>query len=274
MSDEPPLIGERFDEELIHGYCWKSGNEEELAILVAKLLLGQHRHVRKIMEGVSSPNPSFTKTMVEHTLNKLAPSSDAAKLHRDGWLFQIIAWIGIRIADRGQLLISPPHDRPADKGFDALVIKLSKDSATPVAMMICEEKATENPRNKFQQQVLHEFRDCKSGARDAEIKSELTTLLEASVADEDVDEFLDLVMWQRERAYRVCLTIPESDPDNTYLSKLFKGFDDEVDGSVSQRRAETFHVEQLRDWMDRFAEKVTEQLKSMKGGAWCTIRNR
>ena len=261
---DQPLLASRFDEAIAHGYSWNFGDEDVLATLVAKLLLGQHRHVRKILEGVSTDTPTSSAMMIQTTQKKLSPPNQKGKEHRDGWLFQLIAWIGVRIVDRGQLLISPPHDRPADKGFDALVIVLEEGTFKPLSMMICEEKATDNARNKFQQQVLSEFRDCKAGVRDTEIKSELTTMLEAShVDDDEVDQFLDQVMWRRDRAYRVSLTTTNISPDEESRAGLFKDFDDVIPGASSLRRAETFDVDNLRKWMDDFATKVSQKLTEL-----------
>jgi hypothetical protein len=260
----PPLLAQRFDEAIAHGYSWIFGDLNVLAELVSQLLLGQHRHVRKILEGVTTANPNSSEMMIESTQKKLAPTTEKGKEHRDGWLFQLIAWIGVRIVDRGRLLISPPHDRPADKGFDALIIELEAGSHQPVSMMICEEKATDNPRNKFQQQVLSEFKACKAGERDTEIMSELTTMLEAShINDNEVDRFLELVMWQRDRAYRVCLTTTGIDPDEQSRARLFKDFDDVIPGAATLRRAEMFQVDDLRVWMDVFAAKVAQKLAEL-----------
>ena len=268
---QPPLIHKRFDEDIAHGYSWCFGDEDVLANYVAKLLLGQHRHVRKILEGVSSPTPASSEAMIQVTLNKLAPVSHKPqtlkklKEQRDGWLFQLIAWIGIRLVDSGKILISPPHDRPADKGFDALVIVLDEGTRTPVSMMICEEKATDAARNLFQRQVLEEFKDCKEGKRDPEIKSELTTLLESSHIDEtEVDDFLELVMWNRDRGYRVSLTTTGIEPNMKSRKKLFKDFDDTIPGPASLRRAEMFQVDDLRGWMDSFSVKVAKEVEKLR----------
>ncbi len=269
---EPPLIYERFDEDIAHGYSWCFGDEDLLANYVAKLLLGQHRHVRKILEGVSTPTPTTSEEMIRVTLQKLAPESENPKTLqklkelRDGWLFQLMAWVGIRLVDSGKILISPPHDRPADKGFDALVIVLEEGARNPASMMICEEKATDRARNLFQQQVLNEFKECKDGKRDTEIKSELTTLLESSHVDEAlVDGFLELVMWKRERSYRVSLTTTGINPDEKSRKKLFKNFDDIIPGPASLRRAEMFQFDNLRLWMDCFSVKVANEIDKMRG---------
>lgn len=263
LTNSNPLEHERFDEAVAHGYYWRFENRDVLAGYVAQLLLGQHRHVRRILEGTASSAAVPSTAMLQATLNKLSPQTPKQKEHRDGWLFQMIAWIGLRISDANQILVSPPHDRPADKGFDALAILLDKKTGSPKSMMICEEKATTNPRNKFQQQVLAEFEVCKRGERDCEIRSELTTLLEASnVEDSQVDGFLENVMWEREnRVYRASLTAKRT--SNTTPSKLFKGFDVTIPGDVTLRRAEIYHLDNLREWMDEFAQLVSSKIQAM-----------
>jgi len=77
----------------------------------------------------------------------------------------------------GAIASSIPHFRPAHKGFDALLIPL-KDGRTALdGLIICEDKATTNPRKQITEKVWQEIETIEAGERDAELNGELVAIL-------------------------------------------------------------------------------------------------
>lgn len=250
-------------EKLCFGFNWIVSNRRKIAKFVARLLLGQHRHVLKVLNEVDSTPPNLTEVMVSQTIKKLRPSSQKQAEHRDGWLFQVIAWIATVATHKDGVVVSAPHSRQSDKGFDALIIELDAGRTSATHITVSEEKATTKPRNLFQQQVLPEFRDLERGLRDTELLSEITTLLESADLDA-VDKSLDEVLWQNERRYRACLTVEEKHTDSSGRIRLLKDYDSIVDGHLTRRRAELFLIPDLRTWMNDFSEEVVAELERLR----------
>ena len=93
---------------LCHGYSWHISDERELATLVARVLMGQFRHVAKILAG-TGVGPVITDRRASESaiaLLHLPPEKDP--WHRDGLLFQTISWIAAhRGAPPGAIIRAP-----------------------------------------------------------------------------------------------------------------------------------------------------------------------
>ena len=44
--------------------------------------------------------------------------------------------------------------------------------------------------------------------------------------------------------------------------RLFKGFDESAPGGVERRRAETIHIPELRQWMQKFADRAIAHVRA------------
>lgn len=264
-SDDAELLSSSAFEEgqLCHGLSWAVSDSRKLAGIVAQLLLGQHQHVARILQGVDGVPVAVTDSMIQATIRKLQPKTDKHKEHRDGWLFQTISWVAAWLSATKRIAMSAPHSRPADKGFDGLIVELDKAQRDSEGLTICEDKATANPRSLFKSQVLPEFAACDNGTRDSELVSELSTILCAAGLDH-VEEYIERVLWQNRRSYRASLTVNSNQGSSTARRRLFKDYDETIDGPVRRRRAETFCLHPLREWMDEFSEMLIEQLEQLR----------
>lgn len=243
-----------------HGYQWVVKNEVELAQLVAKLLMGQYRHVQKILAGAPPQRaPQIGAAGIDDLIQKMTATTEEERYHRDGWVFQMITWIAAKLAEPG-LISSPPQAQSAMPGLDNLFVRTSGNQVTQV--VIGEDKATINERATIRALVWPELIQFETGKRDHELLNEITPLLERHHGELDVDKCLVDLLWEQVRAYRVCITVKTPTIEKT-RKNLFKGFDKVATGLTEKRCAETFVVGDLRQWMDSFCIKIIHTLREV-----------
>ena len=243
------------------GHEWSIDNDDELAELVAHIALGQYRHVELVLAetGFTEAAPASTAFKGAHQL--LSVPKGKEPYHRDGWLFQVIAWIVSRIQNQ-TALIAPPQMQHADKGFDGLHVHIDQETRTVQSVVICEEKATINPRKTVRDQVWKEFKDLESGRRDHLLTANVSTLI-GTRSDIDPDQAVQKILWEQARAFCIAITVNDRHSDIHGRKRLFKGYSDIVSGDVSRRRVETLHLNDLRPWMKLIAEKARKAAEKM-----------
>jgi hypothetical protein len=79
----------------------------------------------------------------------------------------------------------------------------------------------------------------------------------------NIDEAIESILWQEARCYRVSVTVSDEHKDEHKRKSLFAGFDTAAAGDPVKRRAETMHFDNLRGWMNDFAERVTQKIKEL-----------
>ena len=234
------------------GSTWTVEDEDELAELIARVAIGQSRTVERILQATGDLPASYPKGGFEGARKLLTVGTGDKTYHRDGWVFQVIAWIAAHRFDEDALIRSPQMIK-ADKGLDGLMIEFNDDGIAHV--VICEEKATQHPRQKVKSQVWPEFEQFETGARDNELVASVTSLLEKS-GDPDPDKTVADILWKERRAYRVAVTVGEKHASPKGRKRLFKGYEEKVLGDVDRRRAETLVLDDVREWLDDIAEKA------------------
>ncbi len=155
----------------------------------------------------------------------------------------------------GRIAASIPHLRPAEKGFDALLVPLDSSGGAMSGIIICEEKATSSPRAKIAQEVWPSIDNLESGERDAELTAELTAILERYNV-QNIEQIVADAHWLNRKAYRVSVTITPADEPDAVRRKVFEGFNNRAQGDLWRRRAETLTLTNLRAWMNDFSAKV------------------
>lgn len=243
------------------GHEWSIDSDDELAELVARVALGQYRHVLHILAETGCMEAAPTPNALEGARQLLAVPAGADPFHRDGWLFQVMAWIAAHIRNEASLM-APPHMQHAEKGFDGLHVHIDDKTKTVLSVVICEEKATTRPRRTIRDEVWKEFEALETGARDNLLAAKVSTLLE-SRHDLDPDQAVRQILWNEARAFRVAITVNDNHNDTDGRKRLFKGYRKVVSGDVSRRRAETFHLDDLRSWMRRIAKKALKEAETM-----------
>ncbi len=230
---------------------------------MARLAVGEHRYVAKILAGLDAkglhPPLEALKKKVEYLRN---PGKSAD--NRDGWLFQMIAWIAAHHAD-SKVMISPPHPQPAFKGFDSLLLRVDGDPPSVCGVIIGEDKATKNARSTITAKVWPELKIFEKGSRDDELVSSLTTLLERFFRPDEVDAQIEAAFWKKDgRAFRVCMASHDFQDDDVGRRELFGGFADIVPGDRARRRAETLFTHgDVRAWMNQLAGEVADRLEKL-----------
>ena len=246
-----------------HGTDWQITDEDALAELIARIALGQYLHVTRVLRETNTLAYSPTQNAKDGAIALLTATDSENPWHRDGWMFQAISWIAANLQDTTTVK-SPPHMIPADKGFDGLHLKLDAMNGYVNSVIICEEKATDQPRGKIRAQVWPEFKSMETGKRENELVSEISTLL-AQNGHVDPERAIHEILWNQARVYRVSITIGEKENSKKGRKALFKGYEEVVTGdSAKRRRAETFYKKKLRNWMDRMADKAIAAVNAME----------
>lgn len=255
-TDHSPLFHER---ELI------INDIQLLAEQVGLLLLGKHRHVASILAAKTRRITLSTEVMIDKAQKQLTVSTDEERWKRDGWLFQMMTWISVRLENPGVTLISQaPHTNSAQHGIDGLAIILTSTNQIS-ALIIAEDKYTENPRKKLREEVWPEFKLFEEGKFDSALVTQVTMLLN-NLSEDDIDAIIENDLYNTaNRIYRAGITPLATDITPKQRKKLFKGFNVCVSGTNQERRqALTFNQPHIRNWMDNFSLEIYNFLETQK----------
>lgn len=143
-------------------------------------------------------------------------------------------------------------------------LELSDDGKRVTAVIVFEDKATENARSTIREDVWPGIVALEIGERLNELTHEVSAVLDARAAadaDFDVDAAIANILWKEARRYRVSVTINDMHNSEKARERLFDGFDEKVPGGVERRRADTIYLPRLRDWMDAFAARVIAKVE-------------
>jgi hypothetical protein len=143
------------DGELCYGWSWTVQDEALLADHIARVALGQARHVAKILAGAQLGPPATSAAAAANAIAMLTVEGPDPS-HRDGWMFQVMSWIAANRA-APDAIIHPPQMIQAHKGFDGLQLDVDRETGRIVAAIIFEDKATEDPRDVIRDYVWPEF---------------------------------------------------------------------------------------------------------------------
>lgn len=251
---------------LCHGYRWCITDESALAQLVAWTMQGHYQHAERVLASLNCGSMPARPTFQQQAVSRLTlPSglgkNEPARWHRDGLVFQHIAWLAAVIEGGGNIATQMPHLRPADKGFDSLLIPLTPQREAINGLFICEEKATENERQQIRDEVWPSILALEAGSRDAELNGAVMAILrEYQVSN--IDTVAADLHWLGRKSYRVSITISPVHNGATRRSALFKHYDNTAPGHMNRRRAETLALPNLREWMDTFCASVITAIKS------------
>lgn len=252
--------------KLCHGSRWVIANEDDLARKVAHIALGQSRHVAAILAKIEKKSPVTRTDTAEAAIKLLTVPEDKDPYHRDGWVFQAISWIAAYRNDSGAI-VRAPHAILAHKGFDGIQLRLDVSNENVTAVVIFEDKATENPRSTITGDVWMGIRALERGERMPELIQETGAILEAHqrrFPELDIDLAVETILWEEVRRYRVAITVNDAHDEDSKREALFKGFDRVAPGSLRRRQAETMSIPDLRKWMKQFSAKVIRQIEAWR----------
>jgi hypothetical protein len=250
------------DQNIWSGADWAIEDEDKVAELVARVALGQSRHATRIISSLDHIPPPPPETAKAGAIRKLTADDPEKPYQRDGWLFQVLAWIAAHF-HRPQTLKSSPHMIHAHKGFDGLELRINEDLASVYSVLICEQKATKNPRKKITDQVWPEFVSLDSGERDNELIADVTTIL-AINGSINADEAVAAILWDQARSFCVSVTVDDAHNSEAGRKTLFGGYDEKIpNGSADRRGTETFYKPDMRAWMENLAQKAINVVNDM-----------
>lgn len=251
-----PIRVQDCEDNFCQGFEWEIEDREKLAKAVAHILVQQYSAAIRIL--TDSDHSAVTKANVESIIAERLKKSDTEPWHRDGLLFQLIAWlVAHKEASKGDS-IALPHLIPAGKGIDGAVVHLNDDSGF-TGISICEDKATDHARNVISTKVWPEIEACENGDKDDELRTfVINALVERCIAREQAEYVAGQILWKNQRRYRVRTTHTKRERGG-----LFKDFDEKVAGDELRRRGETLFMENLREWMDHFADLVKAELRKL-----------
>ena len=247
-----------------HGFRWRVTDEEKLAALVGWVAVGRSNHAQLVLTGLNrAPEAIAKESAKRQAIRRMTVGGSVTQEHRDGWVFQIISWIAACTHSGGKVATSLPHQQLAGKGFDGLLVPLTAQGKSFETLIICEDKATAYPRNTITQHVWPELIGVETGDRDAELQDGLTAILQRYQVP-DVERLIESVHWERNKHYRVSVTVSDEESADKEREKLFKGYDGAVGGAdVVRRRAETLSLPDLRAWMNQFCKRVIRIVETL-----------
>lgn len=253
--------------DLCHGWSWTVADEDALAEQVARITLGQYRHVARILAGANVAGPVTSAEQAQAAIVQLTVPMGKDPWDRDGWIFQAISWIAALNGPTASVT-RPPHIRKSDKGFDGMQLQLSDDGHSVTAVVVFEDKATDNARDTIREDVWTGIVKLENGERLNELTHEVSALLDVRAVSDtmfDVDAAIAGVLWNQARRYRVSITVGDTHNSVVRRKALFSGYDDSAPGAVERRRAETFYVPALRTWMAAFADRIIAKIEELSG---------
>lgn len=254
ISDYSPLLN---DYEII------ITDEDKLAKYVGEIILGNYLHIQKIIDHKNSKTYSQPDRAIDLAINKLKTQQEIFK--RDGWVFQIISWIALRIENKGAIFYcQQPHDATAQHGIDGLAVTLNA-SKEITSIIISEDKCSKNQRGIIRKEVWPEFTSYEKGLYDNKLVSRISAML-ANLDDDKIMASINKDAYRTEiRRYRVGINTATKHKDKKGRKKLFLGYNTCVpDKSNKRRTSATLHQDNIRSWMNSFSKKVIQYLESKK----------
>lgn len=239
---------------LCFGNTWSIANVSTLAVHIAQVAIGQDRHIQKILAGASLAAPPTTSRAAANAIKLLTVPAGEDPWHRDGWIFQVLSWIAAYRASPNSI-IRAPQMILAQKGFDGLELLVDTANGKIKGAVIFEDKATDDPRTTIREKVWPEFAALESGESENVLVSEVVGLL-ATRPNIDPDAAIESVLWNHVRRYRISITVGDTHASEQGRRRLFDGYDTVAGGEPHRRRAETFHILNMRAWMQTLAEKA------------------
>lgn len=246
---------------LCNAYSWEITDEALLVNYLARLAVGQALAVARVLRALDpSLSAAPAETAIDAAIKRLEPpTNDQRRYRRDGWVFQMIAWLASWRNATGNDRVRAPQIRPAEHGVDGLILRLTDDATSVNSVTISEEKATDKPRKTITEKVWPEVGEYERGERDDQLVAEVAALL-AQENPATASQVASAIHWHGNRWYRVAITVAKAPK----FSQLFKGYNKQVSGARDKRRGEVLHVTNLRTWMDTICAKMIVDLRSLK----------
>ena len=252
-------------DKLCYDFEYRITDKDKLADEICQLLLGNCRHISKIINGLASTPRNVDKKTVVSLINKLKTRDDSkeAMYKIDGWLFQMMSWLQLANQYRGcNFFQQSPHSQPAMHGIDGFAIKLTSDNMIE-RIVITEDKCTDDARTTIREQVWPEFLEMERGEKNNAIFQQTEALIGGQLG-EQFGNIQDDIVKEKYRQYRVGITRQTSHNTDNERKRLFKDYDTIILGDDTLRRtAATICLDDKeRDWMGDLQQKILNKLEA------------
>lgn len=236
---------------------------DKLVPVVTHLLLGRISHATNIIKNAGhSAQP--LKNEKEILVSWLSVVNNSAIYQRDGWLFQAIAWAANFEENTSSAFLSQPHPKPSYQGFDSLIATLDEEGKNLEYVVICEDKATSNPRSTIRDSVYPEFKRVENGDRDSEIISCISVILnQTNMTAEEKNRSIEDLYWVKLKRFSVSISIGDTHNSDTGMRNVFEGFEKVIPGDPYRRIGKGFFFKNLRHWMSTFSLKIVNYIHSL-----------
>lgn len=263
---------------------WTVANDVSFIEALAWLYVQKHAHAVAVIRELEPGAATFIGKEIENAIAvlgykisdlaaALASANEDVKMkarralatrvaHRDGLLFQHISWLAARL-QFPTAEATAPHVRQADKGFDGFLLEHDTEGAGLSKVILCEDKASTDPRALVTSQIWPEIRAILAGDKDREIGAAVSALL-SNLPPEKREQVIAATVWSRAKHFRVALAAGDDQLKNDSYAHLFDGFDDEVPGDVAVRLGEVMPMPEVRAYLQALADKIIARLEQMK----------
>ncbi len=262
------------DEHCI-GDRWQVGDINQLAKLVAIIVMGQATHAACILRELTAAAPAFTNESLQNEAiikltvqeKKQSPRIGYPRWQRDGLIFETISWIAARQQYGADVFLKDPHVSATTQGLDGLMIEMEPGGLGITQTTIFEDKCSEDPRGTFIDKVIPAFLDRHENKRSAELIASAASLIKLSgIDDEAAIRAAERVLDIKFRRYRASMAVTSEFDTDEQRKVLFSGYDALSGIEAAQRVGASFVVDgELRDWFDAFAEQAVEFLTTLDG---------
>lgn len=266
------ITGFPIDDDCV-GSKWKVENEDQLARLIAIVVMGQAAQAAHIIDELLPAAPAFTnealkkEAVIKFTVQEVAqtPRMGYPRIQRDGLIFEIISWIAAKQVSGEKCFLKDPHTSSTSQGLDGIMIELNEDGSEILKSTIFEDKCTDNPRDTFTQKVIPGFLDRHGNTRNAELIAAAATLIQLSgVSNVQAMSMVRKVIDNSSRQYRAGFALTQGFDTEEAQKALFKGYDKIKDINQEQRIGASLIVDgKLRDWFDALATKIIAYIEQL-----------
>lgn len=270
----PALSSEEMEvDDDVTGLLWSVDDLDALAKLVAVIALGQAQHAARIIQELEPHGPALSDADLYagakgqmRIRGDTDAQRDTSRYHRDGFLFECMSWIIARQTTTDRTFLKDPHISATTQGLDGLAIEMDPNEPVMIGATIFEDKCTEYPRQKFQQEIMPTFAEHHASKRKRDLVANAVSLIkESGLNGTAATKAAARVLDKGFRTYRASLTVDARINTTQKRKKLFKGYSDLADIQKAQRVGATLVVDgDLREWFQELADSVIAALQQFE----------
>ena len=260
------------------GARWLVQDKDQLAKLIATIIMGQASYAAHIIRELIPAHPLFScEDLKKEASIKLTvqdkpqePRIGYPRWQRDGLIFEVISWIAARQVSGANTYLKDPHISSTSQGIDGLMIILSDDGKEIISSTIFEDKCTDDPEYTFRNKVIPAFLDRHSNKRSAELIASASSLLKLSGLDDLASTIASQKILDKKcRRYRAAFALPNDFDSDEKRKQLFQGYNDIKDINADQRIGASLVLDSkvMRDWFDDLANRTIAYIETLPNEA-------